>query len=333
MILLLILLVTGAFLYVFPGPTVFFVAAVLIHAGAGCLAVAWFGRGMARRWQASTPSGRAGWLLLSSGAAVGMVLIYTGTTRPYQSLLLIHIVLTVSGLTLLASRAVMHVHASRMRVLGRGAAAAALVVLLAAGATAIRQNWRGFVISNPELPPRSMLEEGGGAGGPFFPSSSRTSTGGRVPVDFFTESAQCGRCHEDAYAQWSSSAHHFSSFNNQWYRKSIEYMQDVVGVEPSKWCGGCHDPALLFTGMMDRPIREVIDEPEAHAGLGCVMCHSIAVHDSMGQGGYTIEYPPLYELATSDNALVQALHDFVVHLNPEAHRRAFLKPAMRDQAG
>jgi len=24
--------------------------------------------------------------------------------------------------------------------------------------------------------------------------------------------------------------HHFSSFNNQWYRKSIEYMQEVAGV-------------------------------------------------------------------------------------------------------
>ena len=108
-------------------------------------------------------------------------------------------------------------------------------------------------------------------------------------------------------------------------------MQDVVGTEPSKWCGGCHDPALLFTGMMDTPVRELIDEPESQVGLGCVMCHSIAVDSSMGQGGYTIEYPPLYQLSTSENPIIEAFHDFIVHLNPEAHRRNFLKPALRDQ--
>ena len=54
------------------------------------------------------------------------------------------------------------------------------------------------------------------------------------------DSATCGECHVDIYEQWESSMHHFSSFNNQFYRKSIEYMQETVGVEPSKWCAGCH---------------------------------------------------------------------------------------------
>jgi hypothetical protein len=30
-------------------------------------------------------------------------------------------------------------------------------------------------------------------------------------------------------------------------------MQGVIGVRPSKWCAGCHDVALLFTGRMDEP--------------------------------------------------------------------------------
>ena len=50
--------------------------------------------------------------------------------------------------------------------------------------------------------------------------------------------------------------HHFSSFNNQWYRKSIEYMQGTVGVKPSKWCAGCHDPALLYSGLFDTPSKD-----------------------------------------------------------------------------
>ena len=57
-----------------------------------------------------------------------------------------------------------------------------------------------------------------------------------IPAEFFTESKTCGRsgCHPDIYAQWEASAHHFASFNNQWYRKSIEYMQQVAGTEAAQ---------------------------------------------------------------------------------------------------
>ena len=146
------------------------------------------------------------------------------------------------------------------------------------------------------------------------------------------ESDSCKRCHEDIYNQWNSSAHHFSSFNNQWYRKSIEYMQDTVGTKPSKWCGGCHDPAVLYAGKMDTPIKQIVHTPEAQAGLGCMMCHSIAdVKSTMGQGDFYLEYPKLHELAASKNPIVRTLHDFMIKLNPEPHRRVFLKPFMRQQ--
>jgi len=62
-----------------------------------------------------------------------------------------------------------------------------------------------------------------------------------VRKELSSQSDSCKRCHEDIYNQWFGSAHHFSSFNNQWYRKSIEYMQETMGAKPSKWCGGCHD--------------------------------------------------------------------------------------------
>ncbi len=57
-------------------------------------------------------------------------------------------------------------------------------------------------------------------------------------------SESCKPCHTDIYNQWQSSMHHMASFNNQWYRKAIEYMQDTNGIKPSLWCGGCHDHAL-----------------------------------------------------------------------------------------
>ena len=51
----------------------------------------------------------------------------------------------------------------------------------------------------------------------------------------------------------------------------------------------------------------------------------------MGQGDFYLEYPKLHELAASKNPLVRTLHDFMIKLNPEPHRRVFLKPFMKQQ--
>src|SRR5260370_24506345 len=62
------------------------------------------------------------------------------------------------------------------------------------------------------------------------------------------------------------------------------------------------------------------------------MCHrNMQVKRTMGQGDFVLEYPKLHELAASDNPVVGTLHDFLVRVNPEPHRRTFLKPCMRTQ--
>ena len=200
--------------------------------------------------------------------------------------------------------------------------------------SATEAEWqRTHRIVNPTAPPATMDEEGAGRDSPFFPSSANTNVNGTIPADFFLTSETCGRCHRDIYEQWDESAHHFSSFNNQWYRKSIEYMQDVVGTEPSKWCAGCHDHAVFFNGRFDRPIREQIDTPEAQAGLGCTSCHSIVhVGSTMGQGDFVIEYPAMHDLAASENPVLQWLHDTATHLAPGPHRQTFLKPFHTEQS-
>jgi tetratricopeptide (TPR) repeat protein len=109
-------------------------------------------------------------------------------------------------------------------------------------------------------------------------------------------------------------------------------MQDVVGTRPSKWCAGCHDHAVFFNGRFDRPIREQIHTPEAQAGLSCTSCHSIVhVKSTMGQGDFTIEYPPLHDLAANPSPLLARVHDFLLYADPEPHRRTFLKPFHREQ--
>jgi len=313
-------------------------AHLFVGVGAAVALVVWM-RGLARR--KGTPgrlSGLLGGGLVVLSAACAIVLAIVTNIREHRPLLLAHEILALAGVVLL----LIHVVTRLMQASPRARGLALVGAAIALGLTGLwlhplTQERERDIIANPTLPPLTMAGEAMlGEKGPFFPSSVMTSTEGRIPSDFLMTSETCGRsgCHPDIVAQWKSSAHHFASFNNQFYRKSIEYMQSVVGVEPSKWCAGCHDIALLLDGKFDRPVQELIGLPEAHAGLACTSCHAIEhVKGSMGQGGYTITYPPLHDLAASDNFLLRELHDAYVKLDPAPHRRTFLKDFHREQRG
>jgi Flp pilus assembly protein TadD len=328
------LVVSAIYLYAFPQANVLYAGVVLLHAVGGVAASVLLLLWLVRSWRQGGPLVRVGIVFLFLGAIPGLALIYTGTLRTEWPLVYVHIGLSFLGAGLiaaarLADRGWLPRHAA-LRV----AAVLAVLAVLAPVARYLREarwNQHGR-IENPALPPLTMDGEGDGPTGPFFPSSAQVYGGEKIPSKFFMESESCKRCHEDIYNQWNSSAHHFSSFNNQWYRKAVEYMQDTIGTKPSKWCGGCHDPAVLYAGKMDTPIKQIVHTPEAQAGLGCMMCHSIAdVKSTMGQGDFYLEYPKLHELAASKNPLVRGLHDFMIKLNPEPHRRVFLKPFMKEQ--
>jgi Flp pilus assembly protein TadD len=335
--LLVILFISAAYLYAFPQPNVFYAVIVLLHVVAGVIASVLLAFSFYRLLRNGSLASRLGWLLMTGGAILGLILIKIGTPRAEWNWLYLHILLSLAG------GGILFVEWAGKRgwlASGTGPALIRFTICLLAlaglgyGARYVRESrWqnRGR-IENPLMPPATMDGEGDGPSGPFFPSSAQIYGGGKIPSKFFMESDSCKRCHEDIYNQWFSSAHHFSSFNNQWYRKSIEYMQDTIGTQPSKWCGGCHDPAVLYSGLMDTPIKQIVHRPESQAGLGCMMCHSIAdVKSTMGQGDFYLEYPKLHELAATQNPVARALHDFLVRLNPEPHRRVFLKPFMRQQ--
>ncbi|HET7207220.1 MAG TPA: tetratricopeptide repeat protein [Terriglobales bacterium] len=334
--LVVFLSASAIYLFAFPQPDLWYAAVVLLHLLAGVIAALLLVPHVLQSLRKHNISELAGWLLLLAGAVIGLVLIYTGTPRSAWNWLYLHILLSGAAVSFLLS-----IWLARRGWLGKGllwdtarfVASLVLVAGIGAGCWYMRARWQNSAaISNPPDSPATMNGEGDGPNGPFFPSSAQVYGGQKIPSNFFMESDSCKRCHQDIYKEWYSSAHHFSSFNNQWYRKSIEYMQDTVGTKPSKWCGGCHDPAVLYAGKMDRPIKEFVHAPEAQAGLGCMMCHSIAkVKSTMGQGDFFLEYPKLHELAASKNPVVRGLHDFMINLNPEPHRRVFLKPFMRKQ--
>lgn len=328
------LALTAIYLYAAPAASLPYVLAVLLHAVAGVAVIPLLWP-VLRNLRALGIASRVGWLLTAAGAGLGLTVAIVGAGRPVIGVLQAHMAVSILGAIVLAAR-----HVVRPAWLSRQPFGARLVALLVATALTAGAAWawrvpgweRRYRIENPLLPPETQDGEGDGPRGPFFPSSVQTAHGKTIPAEYFMDSQACQRCHPDIFEQWQSSMHRFSSFNNQWYRKSIEYMQEVAGVQPSKWCAGCHDPALLFSGKFDTPIKEIVNSPEAHAGLGCVMCHSVtAVKSTMGQGDYTLEYPALASLAGSQNPVVRAVHDLVVHVNPEPHRRVFMKPFVRAQ--
>ena len=320
-ILLVLLLVNTAYIAAFASPTIFYMGNVVLHLALGvtlAIMLLWFIRRM------PVPGS-----LFLVAALAGVYLAVRGNTTPHRWVLQAHIAVAALALLALVPYVIRHTGAGFRKAY---MACLALLVVFPAAATLYRRSHPDpdDRIRNPTIVPVSMNEEGGGPGSPFFPSSAKTNVGGIIPSNFFMDSEACGRCHKDIYQQWKSSMHHFASFNNQFYRKSIEYMQSVVGTQPSKWCAGCHDHAVFFNGRFDRPIKEQIDTPEAQAGLSCTSCHAIThVSSSMGNAGFTVQYPPLHELLSSKNKLIQDADYFMTFLNPEPHRSTFMKPFMR----
>ncbi|HEX4066642.1 MAG TPA: tetratricopeptide repeat protein [Acidobacteriaceae bacterium] len=341
---------SALYLVAFPTATLYYEAIVVFHIFGGALflilAIPWIGRLMRSR----TVVEKIGWLTFLAGGAFGAVILFTGARRDRWPILYTHEVLSALACAILLAVWVSasFSHRSRNPSAAPGspapqpralraaltiAACIALVAGLGWGAWWVRTvPWqRAYVIHNPSIAPATMDQEGDGPKGPFFPSSAQTNTGKVVPEDYFMDSATCKQCHADIYKEWESSAHHFSSFNNQWYRQAIVYMQQVNGVHSSKWCAGCHDAALFFPGNFNTPIEPRVHSPQANVGISCVVCHSVRkVKSTMGNGDFILEYPALQKLVASRNPYLRDVIDYLIEENPEPHRRTFLRPFMRD---
>jgi hypothetical protein len=164
--------------------------------------------------------------------------------------------------------------------------------------------------------------------------------------------AACARCHADVTEQWASSAHRFASMNNPFYEATVNLLREesleageavnahlaefglpaeATGRVKSKWCSGCHDPALMLAGSMDDEIDRT--SVEAQAGLTCLACHSIdAIHDVTGNGNYNIadeqEDPYLFSDA-AEGSWREFLHDAALKAKPTVHMRQLLAPELR----
>ncbi len=331
---LVVLLVNTAYIWAFAFPTIFYMTNVMFHLGLG-LSIVIATLILFKRYEVLRRGAGFAVACLLVSTLLALYLVWAGNHLPNRWILLAHIGTAFLGLAALIPFTLKQAasYGGGWRTF-KNAYLFSLLFLVAfpAATTAYRKmnpdpNDR---VVNPLTPPLSMEEEGGGPKSPFYPASANTNVNGIIPANFFMDSKRCGECHKDIYEQFDSSAHHFASLNNQFYRSTLEHMQDTVGTQPSKWCAGCHDHAVFFNGRFDKPIREQIDTPEAQNGLACTSCHSIThVGSSMGNNDFIIEYPPLHEIASSKNKYIKAFDNFLTNLNPEPHRRTFMKPFMK----
>jgi tetratricopeptide (TPR) repeat protein len=185
-------------------------------------------------------------------------------------------------------------------------------------------------------PPRERLREFGPKREPVLPHTapplgpSRTEVAGTLTGDTLTETESCAGCHADAAAQWRSSAHAYGSFNNPIYRVAVDRFRATVGNEASRFCGGCHDVALLVDGAMSSEIKA--NDGRAHGGVTCRVCHGTESVRPDGNGSYVLASSPVPIPRDGDEASLRA-HKARVALAPlrtaemcGSCHRSFLSP-------
>jgi tetratricopeptide (TPR) repeat protein len=118
------------------------------------------------------------------------------------------------------------------------------------------------------------------------------------------DTARCGECHAAETREWSGSAHAHASFDNPWYRHSVEDLRDRVGRTASNHCAGCHDPVLLVAGRMEGDVDPL--EPDARKGVTCLACHGVTSATTDGNASVVIDVRDLSFPAADDAVAVRA---------------------------
>ncbi len=310
----------------FTRDTAFFYTMLLVHLILGtAIAVPFFvfavthAKKMIRMWNRRAKyAGLSIFTLAAVCVASGVFMTFRGATLNNRAVWLAHVASVPLALVafILHRRAAVH-KLQFKRLFAWGGAVAVFL-----GAMAI--------VAKLEKPPKRVINLNGDT--VFFPSSSETFDQGLLDGKKLAANSYCKECHPDSFHQWERSAHRFSSFNNPFYRKSVELMADQVGRERTKWCSGCHDPVVLFTGQMGAATQAKFsyDSWEAQQGLTCMSCHSIAeVKDVKGNGSFVIEESKQYPFAFSEIAAFKKLNKLLIRVDPSLHRKTFMKPFMR----
>jgi tetratricopeptide (TPR) repeat protein len=160
---------------------------------------------------------------------------------------------------------------------------------------------------------------------PFTPGNANTTTGTFIPGEMFVPSKRCGTCHTDAHAQWRQSAHG-NAFREPFYQKNVKDLQNQRGIEFTRHCESCHNPAALFSGALTKNSK--VKRPFDDDGVSCIACHMIQSVDGRGIGGYVMAEPAL--LVKEDGSrLLGGVTDQNILDDIPSHKRAMMRPLLK----
>jgi len=160
---------------------------------------------------------------------------------------------------------------------------------------------------------------------PFSPSNATTTTGTFISGEMFVSAKRCGNCHTDAHAQWRQSAHG-NAFREPFYQKNVKDLQTQKGIEFTRHCESCHNPAALFAGALTR--NSHVKRPFDDDGVSCIACHSIQSVSGRGIGGYVMGEPALL-IKADGTRLLAGVTDQQILDDVPSHRRAMMRPLLK----
>jgi tetratricopeptide (TPR) repeat protein len=126
------------------------------------------------------------------------------------------------------------------------------------------------------------------SGGDLSPSLMNAPV---LDVSRLAKTEDCADCHADVASHWMHSAHAYASFDNPWYRASVDEFRKHRGRQESRFCAGCHDPLLLISGDIDKEVAP--DDKLAYAGITCLVCHSVESARPDGNASFTLSEEPV----------------------------------------
>ena len=132
------------------------------------------------------------------------------------------------------------------------------------------------------LPPAKVPKEGD----VYSPALCAVAVGETAHAETLRDFQTCARCHRTITEEWKESAHSFASLANPLYLRSFSDFARDRGEKNTRFCAGCHDPALLFDA--SAKLTNDPGQAGAHVGVSCAVCHSAVAARPAGNGAYTL---------------------------------------------
>jgi len=159
-----------------------------------------------------------------------------------------------------------------------------------------------------------------------MPGNLEAANADFISPDAFLPATYCGKCHQEAYAQWRQAVHS-NSFRTPFYRQSVNILLRTKGIEFTRHCDSCHNPVGVLAGALTQNAN--VDRSFDEDGLTCTTCHAIQrVKSTTGNGGFALGVPSVM-VDEAGKPIYGMVPDEEITQHPDRHSRAVMKDFYR----